>query len=110
MCSIILFGLRTAHGRLSHYLPFEPSTACKAAQEPIVLQYAERLPIGLEGVIRNVPAATIKAFYDRFYMPDNMAVVVVGDLPDLDATVASVAEVMGVCQPHSQQPRHSIPR
>lgn len=28
-------------------------------------QYADRLPIGLESVIRNVPAETVKAFYDR---------------------------------------------
>ena len=29
-------------------------------------QYADRLPIGLENVIRNVPASTVKAFYDRW--------------------------------------------
>ncbi len=39
------------------------------------MQYAERLPIGLESVIRNVPAETVKAFYDRFYRPENMALV-----------------------------------
>ena len=68
------------------------------------------MPIGLESVIRNVPASTIKAFYDRFYTPDNMAVVVVGDLEDLDATIASLEDIMGACQPHSQEERPSIPR
>ena len=39
------------------------------------MQYADRLPIGLESIIRNVPAETVKAFYDRWYRPENMAVV-----------------------------------
>ena len=33
------------------------------------LQYADRLPIGLESVIRYVPAETVKAFYDRWSAP-----------------------------------------
>lgn len=44
-------------------------------QEILILQYAERLPIGLESVIRGVPAETVKAFYDRWYRPENMALV-----------------------------------
>jgi predicted Zn-dependent peptidase len=61
-------------------------------------------------VIRNVPAATIKAFYDKFYTPDNMAVVVVGDIPDLEEMIDSLEEVMGACQPHCQEERPTIPR
>lgn len=48
----------------------------------IWLQYAERLPIGLEKVIRSVPAATVKKFYQKWYHLCNMAVVAVGDFPD----------------------------
>lgn len=40
-----------------------------------MMQYADRLPIGLESVIRNVPAESVKAFYDRWYRPENMALV-----------------------------------
>jgi predicted Zn-dependent peptidase len=29
-------------------------------------QYADRLPIGLESVIKNVSADTVRAFYDRW--------------------------------------------
>ena len=36
-------------------------------------QYADRLPIGLEKVIREVPADVVKAFYERWYRPQNMA-------------------------------------
>ncbi|CAI5511991.1 unnamed protein product [Closterium sp. Naga37s-1] len=55
-------------------------------------KYAERLPIGLESVIRGVPAAAVKSFYHTWYHPANMAVVAVGDFPDAQAVVALIAE------------------
>jgi hypothetical protein len=42
-------------------------------------KFADRLPIGLEAVIKEVPAATVKAFYSRWYHPHHMAVIAVGD-------------------------------
>lgn len=39
-----------------------------------------RLPIGLEDVIRSVDQKMMKGFYDRWYRPDNMALVIVGDI------------------------------
>lgn len=42
-------------------------------------KFAERLPIGLESVIKGVPAADVKAFYSKWYHPQFMAVVAVGD-------------------------------
>lgn len=42
-------------------------------------KYADRMPIGLESIIRNVSASTVKDFYNRWYHPAHMAVVVVGD-------------------------------
>ena len=41
--------------------------------------YADRLPIGLPEVIQNAPAETITGFYKRWYRPDNMAIILVGD-------------------------------
>ena len=52
-------------------------------QFPIIFagsRYAERLPIGKPEVVRNAPAARLRAFYDTWYRPDHMAVVVVGDV------------------------------
>ena len=43
-------------------------------------RYAERLPIGKPEIIRNAPAARLRAFYDTWYRPDRMAVIVVGDV------------------------------
>jgi zinc protease len=43
-------------------------------------RYAERLPIGRKEVVENASVETIQRFYVRWYRPDNMAVVVVGDV------------------------------
>jgi zinc protease len=55
-------------------------------QLPVLLQgsrYAERLPIGLPDVIAKAPRERLEAFYRKWYRPDLMAVVVVGDVqPD----------------------------
>lgn len=45
------------------------------------LQYAERLPIGLEKVIQMVSSETLKQFYQKWYHLQNMAVIAVGDFP-----------------------------
>jgi zinc protease len=41
--------------------------------------YAVRSPIGLPEIIENAPAARLEAFYRRWYRPDNMALIIVGD-------------------------------
>lgn len=42
-------------------------------------QYAERDPIGLVEVIETAPAEELRAFYERWYRPSLMALIVVGD-------------------------------
>jgi zinc protease len=41
---------------------------------------AQRLPIGLEETIRAADRSTLKAFYDTWYRPDRMVLVMVGDV------------------------------
>jgi zinc protease len=41
--------------------------------------YAARFPIGLPEIIENAPAERLEAFYRRWYRPDNMALIIVGD-------------------------------
>jgi len=41
--------------------------------------YANRFPIGLEGVIRSTDGQGLRHFYETWYRPDNMAIVAVGD-------------------------------
>ena len=46
-------------------------------------RYAERLPIGLVDVIENAPPQRLRDFYEKWYRPELMSVVVVGDIdPD----------------------------
>ena len=40
---------------------------------------AQRLPIGVEETIRATDRATLKAFYDAWYRPENMLLIIVGD-------------------------------
>ena len=50
---------------------------------PVLLKgskYAERLPIGKVDIIKSFPHDTLRAFYNAWYRPDLMAVVVVGDI------------------------------
>ncbi|MEM9521035.1 MAG: insulinase family protein [Actinomycetota bacterium] len=46
--------------------------------------YEDRLPIGSIEAIEATEAAELRAFYDTWYHPENMAIVVVGDLPTED--------------------------
>ena len=43
-------------------------------------RYADRLPIGKPEIIRGAPVERLRAFYDTWYRPERMAVVVVGDV------------------------------
>jgi zinc protease len=53
-------------------------------QLPIIFQgsrYAERLPIGLPEILKSAPRERLVEFYRKWYRPERMAVVVVGDIP-----------------------------
>jgi zinc protease len=53
--------------------------------------YAERLPIGIPGIIQNAPASRLENFYKTWYRPDNMAIILVGDFDGaaMEAELAS---------------------
>ncbi len=42
--------------------------------------YANRLPIGIDSIVKNAPYDTLRSFYHDWYRPDLMAVIVVGDI------------------------------
>ncbi|MBR6441137.1 MAG: insulinase family protein [Bacteroidales bacterium] len=54
-------------------------------------KYADRLPIGLEEVIRNFKRPVITRFYNDWYRPDLQAVIIVGDV-DVNAVEAKIHE------------------
>jgi zinc protease len=42
--------------------------------------YANRLPIGLDSIVKHAPYDALRSFYKDWYRPDLMAVIVVGDI------------------------------
>ncbi|CAI9259574.1 unnamed protein product [Lactuca saligna] len=58
-------------------------------------KYAERLPIGLEKVIRTVSPETVKRFYTKWYHLQNMAVIAVGDFSDTKSVVELIKTHFG---------------
>ncbi len=54
-------------------------------------RYAERAPIGLLEVIESAPPERLREFYERWYRPDLMAVVAVGDF-DPEVITAKIAQ------------------
>jgi zinc protease len=72
--------------------------------------YAERLPIGLPEIIQNAPAEKFVEFYQRWYRPDNMAVIFVGDF-DGAALEAELETYFQNEKPSSvlEKPRYDLP-
>ena len=50
-----------------------------------------------------MPAATVKAFYRRWYRPEHMAVIVMGDFSDPDAIVDLVRSHMEPCRAYTAE-------
>ncbi|KAH1049403.1 hypothetical protein GLYMA_08G030800v4 [Glycine max] len=81
-------------------------------------KYAERLPIGLERVIRTVSSETVKHFYKKWYHLCNMAVIAVGDFSDAQDVVELIKTHFGQKIPDPdppliptiQVPSHDEPR
>jgi len=69
-------------------------------------RYADRIPIGKPDIIRSFPPERLRAFYDMFYRPDRMAIVVVGDA-DPDQMVAAIQAKFGGLKPRGPNP---VPR
>lgn len=58
-------------------------------------------PIGLEDIIKNASAETIRGFYDAWYRPEYMVVVVVGDVRP-EEVEGLVAEQFGTLAAHGE--------
>ena len=56
--------------------------------------YSKRLPIGDMDIVKNCSQQLVRDFYDRWYQPQNQAVVVVGDF-DPDQMVEKVKKMFG---------------
>ena len=89
-------------------------------------RYADRAPIGLTEVIKNAPVERIRDFYERWYRPDHMAVIAVGDFntdeiaakvrehfappPEGQATQAGASSVSPIEKPRYEIPSQATPQ
>jgi len=84
------------------------------AQFPLLLKgsrYADRLPIGKPEIIRNVNHDRLKQFYNDWYRPDLMALVVVGDFNKTNVEFQIRAHFGSIPAPASprQRPTFTVP-
>jgi zinc protease len=68
-------------------------------------RYADRLPIGTLPVLQGFKHETLKAFYDKWYRPDLMAVCAVGDF-DVDKVEALIKQKFGAIAPKTAPLEH----
>ena len=69
-------------------------------------RYAQRIPIGTPEILRSFPAARLKDFYETWYRPDRMAVVVVGDI-DPAAIVPKLRELFAPLETPARRRRRA---
>ena len=67
--------------------------------------YANRLPIGIDSIIKNASYETIRKFYKDWYRPDLMAVIVVGDIDPAKAEDLVKKYFTGLTNPANERPR-----
>lgn len=74
-------------------------------------RYAERLPIGKPEILRNAPVSRLRAFYDAFYRPDRVAVIVVGDIDpaQIEAQMRAAFGPLAARAPEVPRPSASMP-
>ena len=74
-------------------------------------RYAERMPIGTPEVLKTFPVARLKAFYEAWYRPDRMAVVVVGDVDPaaIAGTIQKLFAPLAARGPAAPLPDRAIP-
>ncbi|HAE21915.1 MAG TPA: hypothetical protein DCG47_06270, partial [Spirochaetaceae bacterium] len=81
-----------------------PSEAARKAELPVLLagsKQAKREPIGTEASIKNATAEALKAFYERNYRADRIAVMIVGDI-DRKAAAAAIEREFSFPNPDGQ--------
>lgn len=83
-------------------------------------RYTDRLPIGLLEVLETATVEDLRGFYERWYRPNLMAVVVVGDIDvaEMEAMVkrhfapppeGEAMQARAAVQPPTERPRYEVP-
>ena len=67
-------------------------------------KYGERMPIGLMSVIDSFKPQTLRAYYHKWYRPDNQAIIVVGDV-DVNHIEAQIRQLFGGIKVDANAPK-----
>ena len=67
--------------------------------------YADRLPIGIDSIVKDAPYSALRSFYKDWYRPNLMAVIVVGDIDPAKAE-SLIKKYFG----ENKNPEHERPR
>ncbi len=71
-------------------------------------KYTERLPIGTMEVVDNFPHQVLRDFYEKWYRPDQQAIIAVGDI-DVDRVEAKIKEMFSTVEmPQNPAPREYV--
>ncbi|MEO7308866.1 MAG: insulinase family protein [Chitinophagaceae bacterium] len=71
-------------------------------------KYADRLPIGLDSIIKTFNPDAIRRFYKDWYRPDLMAVLVVGDIDPVKAEAMVKKHFETLTNPANEKPRDHV--
>src|SRR6185312_5118017 len=71
-------------------------------------QYAKRLPIGKDSILRTFKPASLQRFYKTWYRPDLQAVIVVGDIDPALAEKEIVQHFSAFKNPAAERSRPSV--
>ncbi|WP_053228344.1 M16 family metallopeptidase [Spirochaeta cellobiosiphila] len=72
-------------------------------------RYADRLPIGHMDVVANAPVQRLKDFYHKWYRPELMSIIVVGDV-DQDTVIKKIKEQFDYpSQGGPERPSYPVP-
>ena len=72
-------------------------------------KYAERLPIGIDSIVKKSKYESLRRFYREWYRPDLMAVVVVGDIEPAKAEELVKKYFSDLTNPPNERARQAIP-
>jgi zinc protease len=72
-------------------------------------KYAVREPIGLVNIIQGATPAQLRAFYEKWYRPDRMALIVVGDFDPAEVQKQIVARFSALRKPATAAPPRTYP-
>jgi zinc protease len=72
-------------------------------------KYAERLPIGKPEILKSFPPERLRAFYTKWYRPDRMAVVAVGDIDPAHIEQMIRSQFGALVTPSTPAPERSYP-